>query len=390
MSSLLSRAKLLRRLILSLLIVCAACASASPNPTSLPEPTATHSPDGVLTIAQAQQADAPALALSGGQVIATWIGADERGVHQDARRVSAQGLSEVVTLPLPPTHPYGQQLFPGDPADGSTHLLWLDADETQTTTLYSALLTPDLSVIRGPVSVSEGLALDFSAVPDGAGGLWTVWSGGQFSELTLYLRRIDADGRPLLDKVALASSADHPALVRTSEGAVWLFWLAEGQLMRQRIDQPDQTAQALTGAISLARGDRLINVRAALDATRAYFFWNITRADGISETWWTSGTLTEEAWGQPVRLKAGSGTALRWTTPLSGQPYTLIAAIESDAGLGIISLSNGVVIGFTNLRPAERLVGLPALLIDAAGNFDLAWSALDTTTANLQVITLKK
>ena len=80
--------------------------------------------------------------------------------------------------------------------DAVTHLLWLDADQSQQTNLYAALLAPDLSVERGPVSVSEGLALDYSAVPDGSGGLWTVWSGGQFSEMTLYLRRIDARGTP--------------------------------------------------------------------------------------------------------------------------------------------------------------------------------------------------
>ena len=50
--------------------------------------------------------------------------------------------------------------------------------QTQQTTLFAALLAPDLTVERGPVSVSEGLALDYSAVADGAGGLWTAWSGG--------------------------------------------------------------------------------------------------------------------------------------------------------------------------------------------------------------------
>ncbi|HST20810.1 MAG TPA: SDR family oxidoreductase, partial [Blastocatellia bacterium] len=40
-------------------------------------------------------------------------------------------------LPLPPTHPYNQQLFPG--AGGAAHLLWLDSDGDQNN-LYSALL----------------------------------------------------------------------------------------------------------------------------------------------------------------------------------------------------------------------------------------------------------
>ncbi|MBI1257068.1 MAG: hypothetical protein GC204_06330 [Chloroflexi bacterium] len=377
---------MLRWLVVPLLILCAACGSETTG--SQLYPTATKSADGVLTIARAQQVDAPALVVSGGQLIAAWIGADERGVHQDVRRFSDQGYSEAVTLPLPPTHPYGQQLFPG--ADGATHLLWLDADQAQQTNLYAALLTPDLAVERGPVPVSEGLALDFSAVPDGTGGLWTVWSGGQFSELILYMRRIDAEGRPLFDKVALASNATNPSLVRSADGQVWVFWVAEGQLLCQRIDLPDQTTQALTSAISLASGDRLINVRAALDATHAYFFWNVTRASGLNETWWTTGTLGDTGWRQPTRLTAGAGAALRWTVPLSSQPQTLIAAVESDTGLGIISLSAGALIGFTTLRASEHLIGFPALVVNAAGSFDLAWSAVDDTSANLQLLTIPK
>ena len=159
--------------------------------------------------------------------------------------------------------------------------------------------------------------------------------------------------------------------------------------MRQRLDPARTNPQALTSAISLAPGDRLIDVRAALDATNAYFFWNMTRASGLNETWWTSGTLTDAAWRQPARLTAGVGVALRWMVPLSGQPQTLIAAVESDSGLGIISLRAGELVGYTTVRASERLIGLPALVVDASGNLDLAWSAVDTT-ANLQLITIAK
>ena len=372
-------------IVLTMLIFCAACTSETLS--SQLYPTATRTPASILTIAQAQQADAPALAMSSGQWVAAWIGADDRGVHQDARRLTDQDLSPTVTLPLPPTHPYGQQLFPGD--SGSTHLLWLDADETGNTNLYSALLASDLTVERGPVSVSEGLALNFSAVPDDAGGLWTVWSGGLLAETTLYLRRIDAAGRPLLDKIATASNADDPALVETTDGQVWLFWLAGGQLMRQRIDQADTSAQALTGAVNLAAGDRLINVSAALDASTAYFFWNITRSNGVNETWWTAGSLVADTWRQPVRFTNTAGVALRWTVPLAGQNQTQRAAVESAAGLGIVSLRDGAVVDYKTVRPGERLIGLPSLAEDAAGNLNLAWSAPGDTNANLQLITLE-
>jgi hypothetical protein len=79
-----------------------------------------------LTIGYAEQADAPAMLVTGGQVSLAWIGSDESGVHQDAVSMNAAGLSMRVVLPLPPKRPYGQQLFP---AGDQRYLLWLDADD---------------------------------------------------------------------------------------------------------------------------------------------------------------------------------------------------------------------------------------------------------------------
>lgn len=343
----------------------------------------------VITLGQAQQAGAPALATSAGGLVAVWVGADERGVHQDARRVTPGGLSEVVTLPLPPTHPYDQQVYPGA---GYTHLLWLDAGEANRTQLFAALLSPELAVERGPVVISDGLALDYSAVPDGAGGLWAAWSGGLLAEMTLFVRRIDDAGRPLVDTVTIAADAEHPALARTNAGEVWLFWLANGQLMRQRLDPPGD-ALALTGAVSLAPGDRLINVSAGLDQASAYFFWNITRASGANETWFTAGSLAARAWRQPQRLHidigAGAAFPLRWTVPLSEQGETLTALAESDAGLSLLQFYGGGVVGYNTLVPGTRLIGLPALVADATALY-LAWSAPGENTADLQLLTFTK
>ena len=173
----------MHRLIWLCLLIAAACTAA---------PTTT---DGAITLAQAEQGDAPAVAASAGGVVAVWVGSDDRGVHQDARRITGTQLGEVVTLPLPPTHPYDQRLIAG--VGGRLHLLWLDADQAGQTNLYAALIAPDLQVERGPVPISEGLALRYSAVTDGAGGLWVAWSGGSISESSVYLRYVDAEGRPL-------------------------------------------------------------------------------------------------------------------------------------------------------------------------------------------------
>src|SRR5690606_1173485 len=149
----------------------------------------------------------------------------------------------------------------------------------------------------------------------------------------------DDAGRPLQASL-ITSNGSHPALVRTNSGEVWLFWLANGELMRQRLDAPG-AAQALTGTIGLAAGDLLVNVQAALDETTAYFFWNVTRADGQAETWWTAGALDAESWRQPTALRDEAGTPLRWVAPLEEQAEFATAAVESTGGLGLISLRDG-------------------------------------------------
>ncbi len=388
------------------LLLLAACSSAPSTPTITPTPSAWNPP---ITLAQTPQTDAPAILGTSGGLIAAWVGSDDRGVHQDIRRLNANGLSDIVTLPLPPTHPYNQRLFLG--VNGNIHLLWLDAGSNDQTALYEAVLTPNLTVSRGPVAVSDGLALSYSAVSDGSGGLWVMWSGGLLSEMSVYLRHIDDEGRPLLDAATIASNADSPALVRTNSGEVWGFWLSNGQLMRQRLN-PSGDPQALTSAVSLASGDRLNDVRAALDVSSAYFFWNITRADGTIETWMTSGTLNAGAWRQPERLTIGisdeaaqvqtgfelsrvstassnGDIPLRWTEPLTGQYTTAAAVVESDAGLGVLILSGGDVVGFSAAQQNTHLVGAPSLALNVDGSFSLAWSQPGDSTANLQVITTR-
>ena len=401
-----------RLLLVGLLLFLAACSNSgtpSPSPADQQATTSASLWGAPITVAQTQQSDAPALVSNNAGLIMAWIGSDDRGVHQDARSYIAGQLNDSVTLPLPPTHPYDQHLYPGD--NGNTQLLWLDAGQHDQNYLYSALLSSDLTVQRGPVSVSDGLALRYSAVSDGSGGLWVAWSGGQLSELTLYERHIDDQGRPLLESSTLASNADYPALVRTNGGALWAFWLSNGQLMRQELDPAGQ-AQSLTSAVSLATGDHLIDVKAALDATSAYFFWNITRADGTNETWLTAGSLSANVWRQPEKLQvkvdsstlidtgfkigsitsaaSGGSMALRWAEPHTDQYQSLAAAVESDAGLGVVTFNGGDVNGYTPAQSNVHLIGHPALAVAADGNFALAWSSPGSPNASLQLILTQK
>lgn len=371
-------------------VLCIACTQQPSNAQPAVTVTAAPTPDPSTLLAQAQQADAPALAFSGANLIATWIGTDERGVHQDARLITPDEMSATVTLPLPPTHPYAQRLVPG--ANGSTHLLWLDADTTGQTALYSALLARDLTVVRGPIGVSEGLATAYSVVQDGAGGVWTAWSGGMSAEMALYARRSDSDGRPLETQL-IAARGEHPALARTSNGEIWLFWLANGGLMRQKLASQNDAgepgeAQMLTGTISLAAGDQLVNTRAAPDGdgTSAYFFWNMARANGVNETWWTWGRLDANAWRQPTRLTSEAGAPFGWAEPAAEPNGLAAAAVESADGLGIMLISGGEVVGHKLIAAGALLIGMPALAADASGDFALGWAAPGDTTADLRLL----
>lgn len=339
-----------------------------------------------ITVAEAQQGRAPALYAFEDRLTAVWVGADAAGVHHDARQVREGELTPVTVLPLPPTHPYDQRLYPAG-NDGAFYLLWLDR-AGDVTALYSAWIAPDLTIQR-TAPVSDGLALRYSAIPDGVGGLWVAWSGGLPSELTLYTRHIDAEGRPL-DQFRVATNAEYPALIRTNDGGIYLFWVQAGQVMRaELVDGVPLVVDSITSAISLAPGDRLYDFSAALDTTHAYIFWNVTRASGEIETWFTAGGLAAPFWNAPTRLMGAGddGTvALRWTAPAVGQLDTLAVAAESAAGLGIAELRGGDVINYDLVVPDVYLIGTPALLIRTDGSRVLAWSVPEDPRADLNLL----
>lgn len=360
----------LRAFALLLTILCAACQTAPPPPT---------------LIAEALQGRAPALYAAEDRLTAVWVGTDAAGVHHDARQLIGGAFTDPVVLPLPPTYPYDQRLYPA--SRDSLFLLWLDRGAGDVTTLYGAWIAADLA-IRRVTPLSDGLALRYAAVPDGAGGLWVAWSGGVLSELTLYLRQLDADGRPL-DATRVAANAEYPALIRANDGTVTLFWIAAGQVFRARLQDGEVVgAGALTSAVSIAPGDQVSDVSAALDTTHGYLFWNITRATGEIETWYAAGEIAAPFWNAPTRLETSDGLPLRWVAPVAGQFDTLSLAAESVAGVGVAELRGGQVIGWRVVVPDEYLIGAPALAARPDGTLMLAWSSPDAPRARLNVLSV--
>src|SRR5690606_36380570 len=99
---------------LSLLL--AAC---TPAETPTPTPAPPSAWGEIITLGAAEQSVAPAFTLLDDGRLFSWIGADETGIHQDARLLNRVGrLSERVVLPLPPLHRFAQELYP---AAGGAH-----------------------------------------------------------------------------------------------------------------------------------------------------------------------------------------------------------------------------------------------------------------------------
>ena len=393
----------MRRLALLLLLFVAGCSAPQAAEESLWGP--------VLTLGQAEQAAGPTIWVQDTVVTAAWVGADERGVHQDARIAAGTTMNDTITLPLPPVHPYDQMLLPA--LSDKHHLLWLDANPNGEQRLLAALLTDDLKIERGPTEISNLLTLRYSAVALGDGSILIVWSGGLLAESRIYLQRIDVRGLPQ-PAVLLQDNADWPALAMDNKGVIHLFWLQSTDAVLhygQVVDQRLNNVMVITPGMQLGFGDRLHDVYAALDQTHVYLVWNNTPVDGDAQSWLLSGTRDGISWQAPRRLgvevfegdfqtglnsgqvqSARSGSRwLSWAAPALGQFDVLPVAARSNNVLSITYLQAGSIVGFQTIATTTPLIGPPQLRIDRERHLYLSWAdPLDTGMAALKLTTTRR
>ncbi|MBZ0295489.1 MAG: hypothetical protein K8L99_23225 [Anaerolineae bacterium] len=386
-------------LLFALVVLLVGCTIASP-------PTSTWGP--IFTLGQAEQTSAPAFWVDPTGVTASWVGADEAGVHQDARLATVSGASETTVLPLPPVHPYNQRLFPA--GEGSSHLLWLDADANFETQLFAAYLTPDLQVARGPVPVTDQVVRRYAALPNGDGSLTVIWSGGLLAEPGLYMQQIDDAGRPST-ATRLATGADWPALARSNDSVMHFFWYQPADRTLQYAILQESLSASTVGTLDLQPGDRLQGITAGLDNTHLYLFCNVTRVSGEAQTWYTSHPLDGEQWstitrfgiaedqdaepiqtgfnsGQVAAAQAGAAYA-SWTTPLIGQFEFLPVATQIEDDLSVVYFQAGEPRGNQRVAPAQ-LIGFPDLAVDQDRYLYLAWAQPEVSgRANLQLTSLR-
>ena len=357
--------KLLAALCAGLLAACAA-------------PSAPQANSAVL-LAPALQTDAPALAASDGGAAFVWTGFDAQDVHLDARRWAGGTLTTPVILPLPPVHPLDLRLIAGE--NGALHLFWRDAAEDgDGNRLTSALLRLDLTVERGPVTVSGAATYGAAALADEMGGAWLVWSEGHPAEPRLMLSRVSARGLPA-PPTAAGMQGKYPALAAWPDGPPVLVWEQAGQLWRARVTDAGLTEMAaLTATVGRLPGDRLDMMWASRCGALLCVGWNVVRSNGSAESWLASGSVDAPFWAAPQRLEG-----LRWLTPQT-QPSpdhpALRAAAQTADGLVILTVQDGQARAPSLIVPGVTLAGSPGLVETESGGL-LAWADAGPDYANL-------
>lgn len=384
-----------RRGLVLVLLVAAALAACTPEAASSPAEMSLWGPVHIL--GEAEQTQAPALWVEpDGLATSAWVGSDQRGVHHDARVLSANLLGESITLPLPPVRPFGQRLLPAEP--DALHLLWLDLNAENQQRLFAARIASGLLVERGPTLISNQETYRYAAAPLTNGRVQVIWSGGRLYEPALYAQQISERG--LADEpTLLARDADWPAMIRANDSTLHLFWLQAdnntlhyGILDMRAITQ----VQVIPQAIALEPGDRLHGLYAALDFTHLYLFWHVTRRSGDNQTWMVTRPIESGVWSEPQQvglgdaseralLQAGFNTGrvfavgegenwLRWGVPMAGQFDILPVAGRLEDNLAVIYFQAGVIAGYQRLTVVRTLIGPPILLPDRDRYLYIAWA----------------
>ena len=390
--------------LLWLLLLLVACSSDPNSPDPIPSPTLSPAPatsawGEIITVGQAEQSNAPAiLPLDRNRLVIAWTATESNGFSQVIHFWDEAIAPDANRLTLPATYAQGQWLTPV--ITDRVHLLWLDIDlnaPNDGMRLWTATISPDLQIGLGTIRISDRRTNHYSAVPTGDGGLSIVWSGGLLAEPSLYWQRIDFWGRSQYP-TPIITGGDWPILVYVNP-TLYLFWLGvpDGQIYRATLSNgAPENVTVIGSSVALNRGDRLATFSAGVDVTHIYLFWNIVRADGEAQTWFTAGAPTATSWNPPAQmgiavsdipfetgfnggagLRAVAGTTwLSQVAPLTGQADTLAIAAQVEATLGIIYLRAGEITGFQRVVALAEpgLIGMPSFAADRNRHLYLAWS----------------
>lgn len=389
-----------------LILVLVACGSSSSETT-----TATPSPPssrwgGIITIAQAEQSNAPAILPLNDAVITAWITRTEDTIIQQLAQVSLDDNAfdenplESYPQPFVLVYPHAQTLMPSTP--NVNQLLWLDAQHdnlAEGKRLWVAPINDDLFSERLQTMVSDIRVNDYASLTNPNGSLIVVYSGGLVAEPSLYMQTIDSVGRPRLDRQTLIFNADYPVLLRTNDRLQHLFWIRPSDarvFYAQLVDTGLEDIIPIGDSIDVGLTERLVEFTVAVDRSHFYFFWTIDRMSGMIESWYATMPLNGDTMTTPQRLgitvtpdsryetgfNGGAGqsatlgeTWLRWTTPLIGQFDRVAVTAQVDESLAMIYFEEGAIAGYQAVVALKHdLVGFPQVQTDVNRHLYLAWS----------------
>ena len=351
----------------------------------------------IQTLGQASYAPAPNIIVNKGEATMAWVGEDDTRVFQALRRWRDGQLDETVIPVLDSFFPFEQQIFPAD--NNGYHLLWLDSEpKTEQIQLFSAYIDDTLTTIISPDTLSEQQVTHYTAINDLEGALWVVWSGGLLAEPSLHVIRIDGLGRPMFPE-QLTLDGDYPIFARTLDNQVFLFWISQvyqrvmrGEFMNGEL----HNIRAISRLPDRAASDRLAEFSVMFDRSHQYLFWNITRDDGRTETYFSSTPLMSEDVPTPqpmtiaidstqtiqtgfnsgivnTAVSAGS-TILSWARPLDEAADILPIAVQNGESVGVVYVQGGAIIGYQLLTETGRLLGSPRITTDRDRHLYVTWS----------------
>ena len=368
----------------------------------------------VITLTQATQLDAPTLTIAQDRLLVAWVGHPNNQVHHDMVAFTAQQMTPIITLPLPPTLPQSQRLIRAHAQ--TAHFFWRDFDTNGETQLYNALVDETLGIFRGPIQLSEQPTECYDILPTPTGEAVVFWRSGHRAEPTIEASLIDASGRVMWTEELVQGVGGCPAVTVGIEPPKLVWSVPRGEVMLADYHNGRIEAMRHVGDVPY-QGETVYRypLHVASEGGRLYLFWVVLLPTLEVETWFATYHLLTGEWQSPRPLtvlpllnttftttfntgqtlqarestETESGFQMGWSAPLVGD-YGVVAVAGqlSDGRIAIVYLKQGQVVGMQPLAQTEQAwLGVPSFIADTNRHLYLAWSQPISATETLLKLT---
>ncbi|MFN8587099.1 MAG: FlgD immunoglobulin-like domain containing protein [Candidatus Eisenbacteria bacterium] len=251
---------------------------------------------------------------------------------------------------------------------------------------------PSDPTVNVPVVVASGTQLEPAAVPDGAGGVFVVWSDGRGSSYDVYAQRISSAGVPLwaANGVVVCSAANdqaNPVLVADGAGGVVIayadFRSGNYDIYAQRLNSNGVAQWTANGvALCTAANEQSHPVITTDGAGGAIVAWQDVRSGGpdvyarrISAAgtpqWTANGaavcTATDTQSNLVIASDDAGGALVGWVDYRNATDYNVYVQRINSSGTAVGTANGVLVCGSPNHQNA--LSGAS----DGAGGLLMAW-----------------